>query len=65
MSEKQNNKPVIRKDKKDGTSEYIITGAFTKSIVGKIVIGALAFSMIAGVVAGLVIVILQSAGVLK
>lgn len=65
MSEKQNNKPIIRKDKKDGTSEYIITGSFTKSVFGKIVIAILAFSMVIGVVASLVIVCLQAAGVLK
>ena len=63
MSEKQNNKAIVRKDKKDGTSEYIINGSLTKSLVGKIIIGVLAFSMIAAVIAGLVISILDVAGV--
>lgn len=65
MSEKETKKAIIKKDKKDGTSEYIITSSFTKSLFGKIVIGTLAFSMVLGVVASLVIVYLQSIGALK
>jgi len=65
MSKNETKKAIIKKDKKDGTSEIIITQSPSKSLLGKIVISILAFSMIAGVVAGLVIVILQAAGVLK
>ena len=65
MSKNETKKAIIKKDKKDGTSEIIITQSPSKSLIGRIVIGILAFSMIAGVVAGLVIVMLQAAGVLK
>ena len=64
MSKNETKKPIIRKDKKDGTSEYIVTQSFTKSLVGKIVVGVLAFSMIIGVVASLVVVLLQAANVI-
>lgn len=65
MSKNETKKAIIKKDKKDGTSEIIITHSPSKSLLGKIVICILAFSMIAGVVAGLVIVMLQAAGILK
>lgn len=65
MSEKENKKAIIKKDKKDGTSEYIITSSLTKSLFGRIVIGILAFSMVISVVVGLVVVYLQSIGVIK
>lgn len=65
MSKNETKKTIIKKDKKDGSSEIIVTQSPSKTVFGRIVIGILAFSMIAGVVAGLVIVILQAAGVLK
>ena len=41
-----------------------VTQSFTKSLVGKIVVGVLAFSMIIGVVASLVVVLLQAANII-
>ncbi len=62
---KQNDKLIVRKDRKDGTSDIIVTKSPSKTIFGKIIIGALALAMLLGGVASLVFVILQAAGVIQ
>lgn len=62
---KQNEKLIVRKERKDGTSDIIVTKSPSKTLFGKIVIGTLAFAMLLGGLASLVFVILQAAGVIK
>lgn len=70
MSNKKNNKnqpkekkqkTIIVKETADGKNEVIITKAPSKTLLGKIVIAFLAFAMIIGVIASLVIVLVQAA----
>ena len=65
MSQNKNEKLIVRKDKKDGTSEIIITKSPSKTIFGKILIAVLAGGMVLTTVVSLLIVILQAAGLLK
>lgn len=62
---KNNEKLIVRKNKKDGSSDIIVTKSPSKTIFGKVIIGLLAAGMLLGGVASLVIVILQASGVLK
>lgn len=62
---KQNDKLIVRKDRKDGTSDIIVTKSPSKTLFGKIIIGTLALAMLLGGVASLVFVILQAAGVIQ
>ena len=59
----ENKKTIIRKEKKDGTSEIIVTKSPSKTIFGKIVIIVLAFGMLLGGVGTLVIALLSAIGV--
>lgn len=59
----ENKKTIIRKEKKDGTSEIIVTKSPSKTIFGKIVIIVLAFGMLLGGVGTLVIALLSAMGV--
>lgn len=70
MSNKKNNKnqtkqkkqkTIVVNERADGKSEIIITKAPSKTLIGKIVIAFLAFAMIVGVIASLVIVLVQAA----
>lgn len=70
MSNKKNNKQqpkqkkqktIVVKQTADGKDEVIITKAPSKTVLGKIVIAILAFAMIVGVIASLVIVLVQAA----
>lgn len=65
MSQDKNKKLIVRKDKKDGTSEIIITKSPSKTIFGKVLIAILAGGMVLTTVASLVVVILQAAGVIQ
>ncbi|MGM9899152.1 MAG: hypothetical protein ACI32E_01065 [Bacilli bacterium] len=47
-------------ERADGMKEVVITKAPSKTLFGKIVIAILAFSMIAAVVASLIIVIVEA-----
>lgn len=47
-------------ERADGMKEVVITKAPSKTLFGKIVIGILAFSMIATVVASLIIVLIEA-----
>lgn len=60
-NKKQNT--IVREEHKDGSSDIYISKSPTKSVFGRIVVAILALSMVLGVVAGLIIVILQAAGV--
>ncbi|MCI6716174.1 MAG: hypothetical protein SOZ32_07480 [Bacilli bacterium] len=65
MSNKKNNKQkkqktIVVKQTADGKDEVIITKAPSKTVLGKIVIAVLAFAMIIGVIASLVIVLVQA-----
>lgn len=65
MSKEKNKSVIVTKERKDGTSDIIVTKSPSKTVLGKIVIIVLAAGMVLGAVASLVIVILQVAGVLK
>ncbi len=54
-------KTIVVHERADGMNEVIITKAPSKTLFGKIIIAALAFSMIIGVVLGLIIVLIQAA----
>lgn len=62
MSNKKENKQktIVVKERADGMKEVVITRAPSKTVLGKIVIAALALAMIAAVVASLVIVLVQA-----
>ena len=59
----ENKKTIIRKEKKDGTSEIIVTKSPSKTIFGRIVIAVLALGMLLGGVGTLVIALLSAMGV--
>ena len=61
MSKKE--KLIVRKNRKDGSSDIIVTKSPSKTIFGKVIISVLAAGMLLGGLASLVIVILQQAGV--
>lgn len=65
MSKNKNEKLIVRKNRKDGSSDIIVTKSPSKTIFGKIIISVLAAGMLLGGLASLVIVILQQAGVLN
>jgi hypothetical protein len=53
-------KPVIvRNEKANGMTEYVITKSPSKTLFGKIVIGFLAFAMVGVLIFGLVFAICQ------
>ena len=56
---KQSKKLIARNERADGTTEVYLTGSPTKTVLGKIIVGLLAFAMIATVLAGLIIVMTQ------
>lgn len=69
MSNKKNNanqtkpkkqKTIIVNERADGKNEVIITKAPSKTVIGKIIIAFLAFAMIVGTIASLVLVLLQA-----
>lgn len=69
MSNKKNNKKhetqkrqktIVVNKTADGKDEVIITKAPSKTVFGRIIIAILAFAMIVGVVASLVIVLVQA-----
>ena len=65
MSKNKNEKLIVTKTRKDGTSDIIVTKSPSKTVFGKVVIFLLAAGMVLGTVASLVIVILQGSGLLK
>ncbi len=65
MSKNKNEKLIVTKTRKDGTSDIIVTKSPSKTVFGKVVIFLLAAGMVLGAVASLVIVILQGSGLLK
>lgn len=65
MSKNKNEKLIVTKARKDGTSDIIVTKSPSKTVFGKVVIFLLAAGMVLGAVASLVIVILQGSGLLK
>lgn len=62
MSNKKENKQktIVVKERADGMKEVVITKSPSKTILGKVVIAALAFAMIAAVVFSLIIVLIQA-----
>lgn len=58
-AKKQSKKLIARNERADGTTEVYLTGSPTKTVLGKIIVAALAFAMIATVLAGLIIVMAQ------
>ena len=58
-AKKQSKKLIARNERADGTTEVYLTGSPTKTVLGKIIVGLLAFAMIATVLAGLIIVMTQ------
>jgi len=58
-AKKQSKKLIARNERADGTTEVYLTGSPTKTVLGKIIVGLLAFAMIATVLAGLIIVMAQ------
>lgn len=54
-------KTIVVNTKADGRDEVIITKTPSKTVLGKIIIAILAFAMIIGVVASLIIVLVQAA----
>ena len=62
MSNKKPNKQktIVVKERADGMKEVVITRAPSKTVLGKIVIGLLAFAMVAAVVASLIVVLVQA-----
>lgn len=62
MSNKKENKQktIVVKERADGMKEVVITKSPSKTILGKVVISALAFAMIAAVVFSLIIVLIQA-----
>lgn len=65
MSKNKNEKLIVRKNRKDGSSDIIVTKSPSKTIFGKVIISVLAAGMLLGGLASLVIVILQATGVLN
>ena len=59
-AKKQSRKLIARNERADGTTEVYLTGSPTKTVLGKIVIGFLAFAMVAVTVAGLIVVMIQA-----
>ena len=62
MSNKKENKQktIVVKERADGMKEVVITKSPSKTILGKVVIAALALAMIAAVVFSLIIVLIQA-----
>ena len=62
MSNKKENKQktIVVKERADGMKEVVITKSPSKTIIGKVIIAALAFAMIAAVVFSLIIVLIQA-----
>lgn len=58
-AKKQSKKLIARNERADGTTEVYLTGSPTKTTLGKIIVAILAFAMVIGTVAGLVIAMLQ------
>lgn len=60
-NDQQKKKTIMINERADGINEVVITKAPSKTLLGKIIIVALAAAMIIGVVLGLVIVLIQAA----